>query len=104
MSKLTILKEYLKESPDDPFLHFAIAKEHEKRENWDQALDKYAYLAEKHPDYVGTYYHYGLLRFRLNQIQPAREIVELGIQHATQQKDNHSANELRDLLQQIEFS
>jgi len=52
---------FLEASPDDSFLLFAIAKEHEKAGATDEALEYYLKLTATDPDYVGTYYHLGKL-------------------------------------------
>ncbi|MCF8237205.1 MAG: hypothetical protein K9I85_03550 [Saprospiraceae bacterium] len=87
----------LKDMPKDPFLRFALAKEWEKKEAWTQALTEYAWLAEYIPEYTGTYYHYGLLLVRQNQLEQARNVFETGMKICLAQGDRHSHGELRTL-------
>ena len=41
------LIEFLKDTPNDPFLHYAIAQEHNKAGNKELALEKYKELVDK---------------------------------------------------------
>lgn len=101
MARLDVLKEFLDQSPDDPFLHFAIAKEFEKGDNLDDALEKYRFLESTHPDYLGTYYHLGQLLIKLNHLPMAKEAIEKGIEVAIKQEDQHSKSELEGLLMEL---
>lgn len=94
MSRLTQLLEFLKESPEDPFLLFAIAKEYEKQSEIDQALAQYQDLVNNHPDYVGTYYHYGKIREQKGQLEEAIQIYQKGMDVAKKQGDQHALGEL----------
>jgi hypothetical protein len=44
MSRIEQLIEFLKDTPNDPFLHYAIAQEHNKAGNKELALEKYQEL------------------------------------------------------------
>ena len=59
MSRLEQLQAFLKESPDDPFILFALAKEYEKQGDDDHTKQYFLQLTREHPKYVGTYYHLG---------------------------------------------
>ncbi len=87
----------LKDMPQDPFLRFALAKEWEKNESWENALAEYAWLIEHSPEYTGTYYHYGHLLVQLNQLERAKEVFESGLEMTKNQGDKHSNGELRTL-------
>ncbi|MDH3650404.1 MAG: tetratricopeptide repeat protein [Saprospiraceae bacterium] len=102
MSKIALLEQYLRDSPQDPFLHFAMAKEYEKLGDWELSLNKYLHLVREHPDYVGTYYHLGRLYMHLDKASEARATVNAGIACAEKLDDRHSASELEELLAQIE--
>lgn len=92
-----LILDMLKESPNDPFLHFALAKEYEKEEDWSQAVNSYKWIHKNQVDYVGMYYHLALALIELDS--PAEEIkaiYEEGIKIATDQGDQHAKAELQN--------
>ncbi len=101
MNRMDLLRQYLDESPDDPFLIFALAKEFEKIGDDELALEKYRQLKEEHADYVGTYYHLGKLLVRIDQIGDASKVYRKGINVAKAQNDLHSRSELEGALLEI---
>ena len=82
-------------SPNDPFLQYALALEYLKIADFEQALHIFEQLIEQSPGYVGTYYHLGKLQEQLGQHPKAVITYQKGIEIATLQNDRHSANELR---------
>lgn len=96
MSRLKTLQSMLVESPEDSFLQFALAKEYEKIENPDKALDAYLTLLKKDPDYIGLYYHLGKLYEELGDITKALEIYDRGIILAKKLPDFHALSELNN--------
>jgi tetratricopeptide (TPR) repeat protein len=94
MSRLEQLQNFLKDSPKDPFLLFAIAKEYDGLGNPQTALEFYLTLKETTPQYVGLYYHLGKLYERLERIHDALETYKIGMVIAKQEKDTHAYNEL----------
>lgn len=93
-NRLEQLFQFLKESPDDSFITFAIAKEYESLEEQDKALEYYLKLVEKAPNYVGTYYHLAKLYERKNQPKIAFQTYSKGMQIAKQLNDQHALSEL----------
>lgn len=81
-------------NPTDSFLLFAIAKEYEKLEQTERALNYYLDLLKGDPDYVGTYYHLGKLYEHLAEPEKAFATYTNGMQIAKQQKDQHALSEL----------
>lgn len=101
-SRLNHLQNMLKSSPNDGFLLFAIAKEHEKTNDLEGALAHYNTLEDTDSNYIGLYYHKGKLLERLQQIGAAIETYKKGIDLAVKAGDQHSANELRGALMEWE--
>lgn len=97
MSRFDQILEFLKKSPEDPFLNFALAKEYEKMENWKAALEQYNILIKKNPRYIGTYYHYGNLYRCLGNKNKALEIFNKGITIATDMREYHALGELNQV-------
>lgn len=92
--RLNTILGFLKESPDDSFLHFALAKAYEGLRDDDQALVAYLQLRTLDPDYVGLYYHLGKLYERQQSPQAAWEAYTEGIKVATRVGDRHALSEL----------
>ena len=93
-TRLEKLQQFLAEQPNDPFLLFALAKEYEKMNKEELALEFYTKLTKDHPDYVGTYYHLGKLYERAEQPELAIETYETGMAVAQRAGDAHARGEL----------
>src|SRR5690606_37983696 len=89
------LYEFLKESPQDPFLHYAVATELLKAGETEQALVGFEQLTSKYPDYVGTYYHLGKLYEQLGRPEDAIVTYEAGMNIALKVKNRHAHGELQ---------
>lgn len=95
MSRLERLQQFLAEQPNDAFILFAIAKEHEKANNDVSALDFYQKIEQTTPQYVGLYYHLGKLFERQNDREQALATYRKGIEVARAERDFHALSELQ---------
>lgn len=91
--RLQQLKQFLLQSPGEPFLLFAIAKELENIDEY-KAITAYLELKNLHPDYVGLYYHLGKLYEKKQDFENAIAIYDAGIHSARTQNDRHAQSEL----------
>lgn len=96
MDRIEQLEAFLEEDPDDPFTRFALAQEHLKRDDGDEALRLFEDLVERNPDYVGTYYHLGKLYERRGRTDDAIDIYAEGIEVARDQNEQKDLSELQD--------
>ena len=103
MDRIEQLNEFLKDSPNDPFLHYALAQEWNKLGDIQLALEKYEYLIKEHPNYVATYYHLGKLLQEKGEKENALEMYSQGIQVAQQVGEQHSLSELQSAKLELEF-
>lgn len=94
--RLEKLKEFYEEDPDDRFTRFALAREHLKAGNTEEALTFFEELVQTDPDYVGTYYHLGKLYEQLDRTEDALDIYEQGIEVARDQGEQKALSELQD--------
>ncbi|MDB5024533.1 MAG: tetratricopeptide repeat protein [Mucilaginibacter sp.] len=99
-NRLDKLLEFLKNEPEDEFLQYALATEYLRLNETDKALQYYENLVNKHPDYVGTYYHLGKLYEALNRKPDAISTYEKGMEIARQKRDNHAFSELQAVFRQ----
>lgn len=93
--RLVKLFEFLESDPNDSFLLYAVATEYNVQNDTDNALKYYLQLTEKHPDYVGTYYHLGKLYEKLGQKEKAIPVYQRGIESARKKRDMHALSELQ---------
>lgn len=94
MSRLQQLLNLHAQTPSEPFIWFAIAKEYEKLGDDAQALAYYQKLVQEAPTYVGTYYHLGKLYERLQQPAEAFATYAKGMTEARAAGDQHALSEL----------
>lgn len=102
-NRLELLLGMLEEQPRDPFLFFAIAKEHEKGGDYSAALDWFSQLRAHNPGYTGLYFHLGKLHERLEDPEAARAVYEAGIHFCRQAGDQHALSELQGALMNLDI-
>lgn len=95
------LTGFLNDTPDDPFLQYALATEYLKIGQTADALRYYESLRANHPDYVGTYYHLGKLYEALGQKDNAIAVYIEGMDAARKKRDMHALSELRGVYHAI---
>ena len=100
--RLDNLLEMQGESPDDPFLWFALAKEYEKLGQEREAGIWFEKLVSEAPDEIGTYYHYGKFLAAKGAHMKAGQILHLGKAKALKMRDQKALSELIQLIQEIE--
>ncbi len=100
--RLNQLLSFLEQSPNDPFIKYAIATEHLKLGKDMLALVHFNQLTEEHPDYVGTYYHLGKLYEKLDQESNAKSVYEKGVVIAERAGNYHAKSELLGALNSME--
>lgn len=103
MSRIEQLKSFLIDSPQDPFLNYALATEFISQNNDADAEEIFKKLVQEQPNYVATYYHYGKLLERKQEREKAIEIYNAGIAMAKANKEQHSLSELQSALLELEY-
>lgn len=101
-SRIVQLSEMLSQKPDDAFLLFALAKEYENDADDTMALKFYTELLEKHPEYIGLYYHLGKLQERKGDFVDALDTFHHGMRVAKAQDDRHAYNELSGAVAELD--
>lgn len=103
MNRIEQLRQFLAQSPDDPFLNHALALEYIKNEDDVTARNYFEHNLARVPDYVATYYHLGKLQERAGNHEEAISIYESGMAVAKAAKDNHSYNELQAAYEDLAY-
>lgn len=91
----------LKDSPGEPFVLFALAREYAKAGNHGEALRYYKQLLSYSPDYTGTYYHLGKLYEQLGKQKDAIATYKVGMEITKQRGEHHAFGELQSALSMI---
>lgn len=101
-SRLTQLEALLAEDPNDVFVKYAIALEHFKSSNSQQAIADLKRLLNQHVDYVPAYFKLAQWLSEMDNMEEARRFLETGIAQAQLQGDLKAIQEMRELLLFIE--
>ncbi|HMR20361.1 MAG TPA: tetratricopeptide repeat protein, partial [Sphingobacterium sp.] len=93
MERLQQIQEFLAESPQDPFLNYALTMEYVKLGRDEEALQCFEKMVSEFPDYVGTYYHFGKFLEKNNHRNRAEEVYNTGIAVARTNRKMHALSE-----------
>ena len=99
--RLAQLKALLEVEPDDPFLVYGVAQEYVAAGDHAGAKPWFERLANEHPNYVPTYYHYGLSLYHLQEVEAAIEIWKKGVDVAQAAGDRKTVAEIKELLEDL---
>lgn len=100
--RITYLNKFLEESPDDPFVLYALATEY-RMEQPEKAWEYYDTLLKEHENYAPTYFHAASLAHEFEKIELAKEIYEKGIEVCKAQNETHHLKEIQSAYQNFLF-
>lgn len=98
MNRIEQLEAFLVESPQDPFLHYALTMEYLKGDDNEKTRAGFENLLANFPDYVGSYYHFGKFLEKVGEKEKAEEVYKQGILVATKVRNHHAKGELMGAL------
>jgi len=101
MNRIEQLEEFLRESPQDPFLHYALTMEFLKGDDIARTLAGFENMLKNFPDYVGSYYHYGKFLEKLDDSTKAEAVYKQGIFVANKIRNHHAKSELMGALNML---
>lgn len=81
--------------PDDPFLHYALAKEYLSQGQLEEGRRRLEGVIEKFPELVAGYFQLAQLMAQSGETTEALRTVERGIDVAERVGDAHAAVEMR---------
>ena len=101
--RISKLREFLKDNPQDNFLRHALALEYIKQEQDQEARALFETILTQSTDYIGSYYHLAKLLEKMQEKQLAIEWYEKGMQAAKQAGDQHAYNELQAAYEDLVY-
>jgi Flp pilus assembly protein TadD len=96
------LQAMLADDPNDPELRYMLAMEHVSERDDDGAVRSFRELIAVAPNYPPAYHQAGQALQRLGRIDEAREMLRRGIPVAAAKGNQHAADEMQELLENLE--
>jgi tetratricopeptide (TPR) repeat protein len=96
--RLENLKNLVAQNPSDPFLLYGLAMEYRRLGELEAAIELFADLVARNPDYVPAYFQYGQALERAGKSDDAKAVYTQGIAAATRKGDRHASSELSGAL------
>jgi tetratricopeptide (TPR) repeat protein len=100
--RLALLEALVEAGQADSFGHYALAMEYRKLGRVQEALDAFADLRKKHPDYLPTYQMAAQLLIELERLDEARPWLQAGIELAKRLGNHQACVELEQALDELE--
>ncbi len=97
------LLEFLQANPEDSFLRFGLAKEYEKEEQWNKAIEIYEKILETDVNYFGAYYHLGKAYEEIESYSKAIEVYTKGKEICQKLNEQHAFKELHSAHYNLEL-
>jgi len=101
-TRLTQIKLMLEEHPNDAFLNYAVALEHNKNNRHEEALLQLEKVLSIDMNYLAAYYQLGKVQELLMDYNSAKKTYENGIVIAKAQQEKKTQAELQEALDSIE--
>ena len=99
--RLSSIRKFVEARPDDAFPRYGLAMEYVKQGQLEEANAQFEELQRRHPDYLATYYHHGMVLVRLGRKEEARRTWEEGIRVSTAKGDLHTRGEIEAALAEL---
>lgn len=99
-ARIDQLLDFIKEDPEDPFNHYALALEYCKT-NERRALEIFEGLVKKHPQYIPVYYQLAGLYVRNGDTEKAIQTFRDGVAIARNANDHKTVRELNAGLEEL---
>ncbi len=100
--RLAFLEKVTAEGTEDPLAWYGLAMEYRKLERWDEAIQTFAALRTRKPEYVAMYLMCGQMLSEASRKDEAREWLESGITTAQAKGDSHAVSELESALSTLD--
>ena len=101
MPSLERLQRMLDDEPGDPFLLYAIAQEHQKRDDHERAIEAYLACIEHDDGYLYAHYHAARSMDAIGRTDEAIALLRTALAHPNCRNDPKAHDELRALLEAL---
>jgi hypothetical protein len=101
MGRVDQLREFIKQSPRDPFPRYGLALELKNEGRLEESSEAFAELLREFPDYTPGYLHAGGVLRALGRTADAIRVFRDGIVAATRKSDSHAKGELEAALAEL---
>lgn len=99
--RLAMLEKLTESGQADSFAWYGLALEYQSFGRTDDALQAFAKLREKDPDYVPMYLMCGTMLLNAGKVNQGREWLESGILKAREKGEAHALSELEEALEKV---
>lgn len=103
MDKIALLTEILQQNPADSFARYGLAMEYVSQGNTEKALEEFATVTEKNPDYVPAYQMSAQTLAKLHRTEEAIARLKSGLAAAERTNNHHAASEMQALLEELQY-
>lgn len=100
-SRIDALRQMLRRSPDDPRLHFALANEYEKLQDWDAVIGELTAYLEAAEDQGNAWGRLGRALHETGRDDEARQAYERGIDAARRHGHPSMADEFQEEIAEL---
>jgi tetratricopeptide (TPR) repeat protein len=101
MNRLEMLRQVLKENPNDAFARYGLAMEYSKSGAIDSAMTEFNRLLELHPDYTAGYFMAAQALASAGRTGEARQMLHAGIASAARTGNAHAKSEMEAMLAEL---
>ena len=101
MDRMEVLREILRDNPQDSFARYGLAMELAKQGSLEEAMSEFKHLLLVNPDYCAAYYQAGQTLEKLGKFEEAKETYRQGIEVASRLKDLKARSELEAVLDML---
>lgn len=98
------IEAMLADEPNDTFLRYSLALELEKEGEHDRSLSALRDLMDEQPPYVPAFFMSARQLVHLGRLDDAKTCLRDGMQQARQQGNSHAADEMNEMLTNLNAS
>lgn len=99
--RITKLKEFLEQDPDDSFSRYALALEYASRGETQIAVSFLQEVIKRDPHYLPAYQQLGYNHAKLGRSDEAAAILRQGVARAIEAGDHHARSEMQEALDEL---
>jgi predicted Zn-dependent protease len=103
-SKESMLREFIANTPNDPFPRYGLAIELKSSGRPEEAAEAFRELLARFPDYTPAYLHAGNTLVVLGRRDDAKAVYRAGIEACTRKRDDHAKGEIQSALADLELT